>query len=156
MKILLLLSLFLLARGLPMLSQSISIPETARSGSDHRAERRKIKQRAESFLSACVRRNWKEASALLSPSSPYVLSDDRIAAEDWLVGRLTKYEIWEIEEEGGPTAVVFGCARLNGSGYGTFRFLMTLEKLEEERKIYHFDIEHDGVHGSPIECTFLN
>ena len=156
MTILLLLSLFLLPYGLPVLAQSVFIPETSKSVSDHQAERRRVEQRAESFLSACVQRNWKEASALLSPTSPLVLSDDRTAADDWLVGRLTKYEIWDVKEEDQPTAVLFGCARLNGRGRGTFRFLMTLESAREVRMINHFEIQHEGIDRPPIKCTFRN
>jgi hypothetical protein len=83
----LLLSLLLLTCCLPVPPQSVSISDTPKSGSDYQTEALKVTIRAESFLSACIQRDWIRAAAYLSSTSPIVLSDDQTAADDWLVQR---------------------------------------------------------------------
>jgi hypothetical protein len=150
----LMLYLFLLPiYGAAGLGQNASIPDTQKG--DSNPEAHKIKQRAELFLTSCIQRDWKKATTYLSSTSPLVLSDTHTAAKDWLVGRLKKFEIWEIEGEDYSSAVVVhGCARLSGRGHGNFEFLMALVPDREERKIYHFEIVHEGVDLDPVKCSF--
>ena len=149
------LSLFLLQSYTALIiAQSVAVPDSAKLDPDREAEARKIKNRAELFLTACIQRDWKKASSFLSSTSPLILTDDRIAADDWLVGRLEKYEIRKIDGEDWPTAVVFGCAKLSGRGHGTYEFLMTLVTDNEERHVYHFELVHEDIESPPTKCSF--
>jgi hypothetical protein len=155
MKLPLLLSLFLLPFDLPVQAQTVTVPDTNKSGFEHQEEGPKIIQRAELFLNACIQRNWKKAETFVSTDSPLIpLNKD--TADEQLVGRVEKFEIWDVDGADYPTAVVFGCAKLSGRGRGTFRFLMDLETEKQERKIYHFEVLRESMDRPPIKCSFRN
>jgi hypothetical protein len=154
MRIILMFILFLLPLySSQVLAQSVSSPDSLKPDSDHKGEALIIRQRAELFLTACVQHNWEKASSLVSITSPLIPMNDQ-TADDQLVGRLKSFEIWNIDGEDWPTAVVFGCARLSGRGHGTFEFAMTLVTDKEERKVYHFQFLHEDMESPPIKYSF--
>jgi hypothetical protein len=66
---------------------------------------------------------------------------------------LEKFEIRKIDGEEWPTAIVSGCAKLSGRGKGTFEFWLTLVTDKDEKRIYHFELVHEGMESPPTKCS---